>query len=107
MTAIVVGTKEYAWAVAIFARLFTKYWGGKVVWYGDGNPEVPGDVEFRPCPAYPEVWPWEHWFSQGLISIMDDLDGDVFALFLPDHWLCEKVDLKVVEKLARLLRGAE
>jgi len=101
METIVIGTKEYAWAVAIFTRLFKRHWGGKLVWYGDRTDEVPDGVEFRPCPVYPEIWPWEHWFGQGLISIMDDLENDVFALFLPDHWLCEKVDLKAVGKLSR------
>ena len=99
MTAVVVGTREYAWAVAIFARLFGKYHGGEVVWYGDGTPDVPKGVEFRPCPAYPEAWPWERRFGAGLVSIMQDLESDVFTLFLPDHWIAEPVDVGLVKRL--------
>lgn len=101
METIIVGTKEYAWAVEIFVKLFQRYWGTRLIWYGDGSPDVPDGVEFRSCPAFPEIWPWEHWFGAGIVSIMEDLDSDVFTLFLPDHWITEMVNVRAVNKLAK------
>jgi hypothetical protein len=87
-----------------FAALFEKYWGPQTVaYYGDRQEgDLPANVEFRRVPCYSEgVWPWQHWFGNGLRSIMDDLTAFLVAIFLPDHWLTEPVDREGVTKLAR------
>lgn len=100
---VLLGTRTYGWAVNIFAHLFRKYWGDQeIIWYGDSlDGPIPGGVRFKRVPAYAEgVWPWEPWFSNGLRSILADLDGFTVALFLPDHWLASPVDHGAVKALA-------
>jgi len=99
---ILLGTRQYEWAVPIFAHLFRKYWSDdQVLWYGDSyTGALPDNIEFRQVPCYREgIWPWTPWFSNGLRSILEDLAGAVIALFLPDHWLTQPVDLAAVDTL--------
>ena len=107
MDLIVVGTHEYQWALWPFATFFQKYWGDQVVtWVGDRvlGP-VPDNLEFVQVPAYKEgVWPWEHWFVNGLRSILENVgDSPIVALFLPDHWICKKVNKRQALGLERYM----
>jgi len=103
MDIIVIGTHEYQWALWPFAALFQKYWGDETVTYVGDRLEgpLPDNLEFVQVPAYKEgVWNWEHWFGAGLMSILEEVGTDpVVALFLPDHWLCEKVNKRKVKGL--------
>jgi len=107
MELIVLGTSEYQWAVNIFAKLFARHWGPQTVtWWGDRCDEkkLAFNVEFRRVPCYAEgVWPWTPWFSNGLLSILDELEGEIFAMFLPDHWLAQDVDLGAVDALREFM----
>ena len=103
MDIIVLGTHEYQWALWPFAALFQKYWGDQVVTYVGDRLEgpLPENLEFVQVPAYSQgVWNWEHWFGNGLMSILENVGEDpVVALFLPDHWLCAKVNKRKVQGL--------
>lgn len=103
VTPVLIATHNHEWVVRIFAALFVKYWGDeKVIYFGDTHEgELPENLEFRQVPAYSEgVWPWQHWFGNGLKSICKAMEGQTLALFLADHWLIERVDLEVVARLA-------
>jgi hypothetical protein len=103
VTPVLIATHEYEWAIHIFAALFARYWGGEqVVYFGDRQEdELPANVEFRRVPAYAEgIWPWRWWFGNGLRSICEALEGQLMALFLPDHWLNRPVDTSIVARLA-------
>ena len=103
MDIIVVGTHEYQWALWPFAALFQKYWGDDPVTYVGDRLEgpLPDNLEFVQVPAYGEgIWPWDEWFGNGLRSILENVGQDpVVALFLPDHWLCAKVNKRKVQGL--------
>jgi len=103
MDIIVVGTHEYQWALWPFAALFQKYWSDQTVTYVGDRLEgpLPENLEFVQVPAYTQgVWNWQHWFGNGLRSILEEVGTDpVVALFLPDHWLCEKVNKRKVKGL--------
>jgi len=108
MEYIVVGTHEYEWATAVFARLFNKYWNSvtPVTYWCDREPKVrlPDNFTARQVPAYKEgIWPWNNWFSNGLKSILETLREQHVALFLPDHWLSAPVDLIGVEQMHRYM----
>ncbi|NIV40388.1 MAG: hypothetical protein GWN58_66610, partial [Anaerolineae bacterium] len=62
---------------------------------------LPDNLEFVQVPAYGEgIWPWDEWFGNGLRSILENVGQDpVVALFLPDHWLCGKVNKRKVQGL--------
>ena len=96
--AICLFTHEYAWTLKPFLTLFEKYWPGQsVTFWGDRDP---GGVRFRRVPCYTEgEWPWNHWFGNGLRSILDDIRASIVAIFLPDHWLSEPVDVEGIRKL--------
>lgn len=99
---VVLGTAEYQWALRPFSYLFRKFWPNQhIIWYGDRVTEpIPHGIEFRRVPCYSEgIWPWEPWFSNGLRSVLDDLDGFIVALFLPDHWLSGPVGVEAVNAL--------
>jgi len=98
---IVIGTREYNWALELFSYLFDKYWGARVVHWGDQDS---GHLPFRCVPAYTEgEWPWDHWFGAGLRSILEVLESDVFCLFLPDHWISAPVDRKGVAAMEQYM----
>jgi hypothetical protein len=106
MDIIVVGTHEYQWALFPFAELFAKYWGPeRILYYGDRQEgPLPANLEFHRVPCYTEgVWPWQHWFGNGMRSIMDEMQGFLVTVFLPDHWLCSPVDHKALRKLCRFM----
>lgn len=100
MDIIVIGTREYNWALKPFAYLFDKHWGAHVVHWGD---EDSGHLPFRQCPAYGKEWPWDHWFGNGLRSILEVLESDVFCLLLPDHWISAPVDRAGVAAMAQYM----
>jgi len=103
MDIIVLGTHEYQWALWPFAELFQKHWGDDPVTYvGDHlDGPLPDNLEFVQVPAYSEgVWNWQHWFGAGLMSILENVGTDpVVALFLPDHWLCQRVNRRHLQGL--------
>jgi hypothetical protein len=110
MEIVVLGTVAYQWALWPFAHLFEKYWSDQTItWYGDRQEgDIPENVEFRRVPCYTQgVWPWQHWFGNGLISILDELEGDVVALFLPDHWIAAPVGIEAVLSLKTWMAGQQ
>lgn len=90
----------------IFARLFAKYWGEQILYIGDTSPaKLPDNVSFEQVPIYTEgVWPWEHWFGNGLRSICHKFRNEIIALFLLDHWLNKPVDLDGIKELATYMK---
>jgi len=102
MKIIVVGTHEYFWALRIFTRQFNRYWKfANVVHYGDVEcADLPPNFESRRVPCYAEgSWPWDHWYGNGLISILESIPDRTVALFLPDHWINAPVDKLAVRAL--------
>lgn len=104
---VVIGTQEYNWLIEPFAALFDKYWGEHILYIGDTPPkQLPANVTFMQVPVYTHgVWPWDHWFGNGLLSICRYFAGDIIALFLLDHWLNRPVDLEVVNGLSEYMRS--
>ncbi len=105
---VVFGTHEYQWALRPFGHLFAKYWGSQAVTYVGDRLEgpLPDNVEFMRVPCYAEgVWPWNHWFGNGVKATLEALRGDIVAVFLPDHWLARPVDLETVSALAGYMRA--
>jgi len=106
MKIIVVGTHEYFWALRIFTRQFNRYWGfADVVHYGDVEcADLPSNFKSKRVPCYSEgSWPWDHWYGNGLISILESLADEIVALFLPDHWLNAPADKLAVRELERYM----
>lgn len=114
MEIVLIGTKDYNWLLPIFATLFEKYWGEPILYIGDTPPaKLPANVSFEQVPIYTEgVWPWDHWFGNGLHSICQKFKNEIIALFLLDHWLNKPVNLDGIKELAtymkqekRIIRG--
>lgn len=106
MKIVLLATYQYEWAVRPFAALFAKCWGKEtVIWYGDRHAgPLPDNVQFRQVPCFGEgEWPWDHHFGRGLLSILCDVEDDIIALFLPDHWLTGPVDVRKVRDLAHYM----
>jgi len=101
---VVFGTHEYQWALGPFGHLFAKYWGDETVTYvGDrlAGP-LPDNIEFMRVPCYSEgVWPWRHWFGNGVRETLKILGEDLAAIFLPDDWIRRPVQSDVVDAMAR------
>lgn len=108
MNIIVVGTHEYEWALQVFAHQFIRFWNNvPVTYWGDRAPQVklPKNFTFKQVPAYAEgIWPWEHWFGNGLSSILLAIPDDLVVIFLPDHWLNAVVNKTVVRTLGEFMR---
>lgn len=108
MEIIVVGTHEYEWALKIFARQFNKHWGKSPVTYWGDRPstvELPPNFSYARVPAYVEgSWPWDHWYGNGLRSILEVIPDEQVILFLPDHWLYAHVNKHAVRNLAAYMR---
>lgn len=107
MEIIIVGTKKYFWALRAFANLFNKYWEPiPVTHFGDVEcNNLPKNFTSRRVPCYTEgVWPWEHWFGNGLKSILESLASDHVCIFLPDHWITQPVDKKGIRLLLYYMR---
>lgn len=105
MDIVVVGTSEYFWALRIFARQFNSCFGNDaIVHYGDIECDgLPKNFTSRRVPCYSQgSWPWEHWYGNGLISILERLTEDLVMLFLPDHWFAS-VDKGGIRELARYM----
>jgi hypothetical protein len=116
METIIVGTHDYEWALHPFMHLWRKHWGDQpVTWWGDRRTgkDLPEGLRFARVPAFGEgSWPWDHHFGRGLISILEAVEADTVAIFLPDHWISAPVDPRQVNALAgfmeasgRVLRG--
>lgn len=104
---IVVGTREYFWALRAFAELFNRYWGPvPVTHFGDVEcVDLLPNFKSQRVPCFQEgQWPWDHHFSRGLASCLETLTGDLVAIFLPDHWLSEPVDQDAVQVVADFMR---
>lgn len=105
MQAIVFATSAYEWALRPFAYLFNRYWGEgqEVIYVGEKTRpgvELPGNFSYMQVPCYKEgIWPWRHWFGNGVKETLRVLDDDIVAIFLPDHWITGSVRLDVVEAL--------
>ena len=98
-----VGTRAYEWQIAPFAHLFARYWGPETVtWYGDDHAKpLPDNVAFRRIPG----WVWYKGFGRGLLRVLEELEGDVFCLFLLDHWISRPVDREGVDTLRGYVEG--
>lgn len=105
ITPVLIATHPHEWTTRVFAALFAKYWGERVVYFGDTHEgELPENLEFQQVPVYSHgVWPWDHWFGNGLKSICRTMEGETLALFLADHWLSRPVDLEIVAKLGEYM----
>lgn len=106
MKIILTGTQAYNWVLPIFGHLFEKYWGEPFLYIGDTPPpQLPNNVTFQPLQTFKEgIWPWDHWFGQGLREICQQFSGEIIALFLLDHWLNQPVDIDGVYQLAEYMR---
>ena len=100
MNIIVIGTQRYNWALQPMNYLLEKYWGIEAIHWGDKDS---GFMPFKRVPAYADgEWPWDHWFGNGLLSILDALSSEVFCLLLPDHWISQPVESKGITGMARV-----
>jgi len=102
---ILIGTQGYNWLLNPFAYLFSKYWNEPILYIGDSPPDtLPANVDFLQVPAYAEgIWPWSHFFGNGLISICKHFEGKIITLFLLDHWLNRPVSLTDVGILTKYM----
>lgn len=106
MEVILIGTQDYNWCLPIFAELFAKYWGESVKYIGDTPPaKLPENVTFEQVPIYTQgIWPWDHWFGNGLRSICHKYRDEIITLFLLDHWLNQPVNLSGIKELATYMK---
>lgn len=103
---MIVASYAYEWAVQVAARLFAKYWPGRpVLYFADRfTGPFPDNVTPIRVPCYSEgVWPWAHWFGQGLISICEYLEEWPVLFLQADHWLNAPVDGEGIGVLAHYM----
>lgn len=105
MIPILIGTHEYEWALQPFSDLYSKYFGGSILYIADRlENDLPDNVNFKQVPAFREGdWTWEHCFGEGLKSICYYFSGKIILLFLLDHWLNCPVDKIIIAKLEQYM----
>lgn len=100
---LLLGTHEYNWCLQPFTHLYKKYWGSEFIYVTDRLIKSP-DFECIQVPAYSEgIWNWKIWFAEGLYSILNYFDENLFTILLLDHWLNKPVKVEYVNMLAEYM----
>lgn len=103
---LLVLTKHYQWLMLPFLHLYGKYWGEPLVCYTDQplDVELPDWCKWKQVPCYSgDVWPWQFWWGNGMLSILAEIDELMISLFLPDYWIGTPVPLNQVNTVARYM----
>lgn len=105
MISILLGTSQYEWALYPFANLYSKYFGGPILYVTDRiEHALPDNVNLTIVPAFRNgIWDWATCFGEGLKSIGYYFTDQIIAIFLLDHWLNSPVDTEVIFSLERYM----
>ncbi len=105
MKILLLGTHEYNWCLKPFTYLFKKYWNGDLIYVTDRIIHL-DNFECMQVPAYKEgIWNWRIWFTEGLYSVLDYFNENLFTILLLDHWLNKQVNIEYVNTLAEYMNN--